>query len=90
MQDQDLFDGVVGKYTGRFDENGIKKTDDMEITSKLSVPHCPRKFSRMFSKTLLLLLFSDLVHTTKQIMYFHMCKSGCVYVQLAWGIVICR
>lgn len=42
MQDTDLFDGVIGKYTDRFEENGIKKNDDMEIPTKLSTYHRPR------------------------------------------------
>lgn len=43
MQDKDLFDGVIGKYTDRFGENGIKKDDDMEIATKLSAAQRPRK-----------------------------------------------
>lgn len=40
MQDKDLFNGVNGRYTDRYDENGIgKKDDDREIAS---VPR-PRK-----------------------------------------------
>lgn len=34
MQDKDLFNGVIGKYTDRNDENGAtKKNNDAEIAS---------------------------------------------------------
>lgn len=40
MQDKDLFNGVIGRYTDRNEENGIgKKDDDKEIAS---IPR-PRK-----------------------------------------------
>lgn len=43
MQDKDVFDGVIGTYTDRFDENGVKKSHDMEIATKSIHAHRPRE-----------------------------------------------
>lgn len=65
MRDKDVLNGVVGKYTDRFDENGangFRKNDDMEIASQSSAPR-PRKcvangLTIIFFVCLLVCLFS--------------------------------
>lgn len=57
MQDKDLFNGVIGKYTDGVDENGTKRIDDMEIASPTtSSISRPRKENL---KVIFLVIFSE-------------------------------
>lgn len=56
MQDKDLFNGVIGKYTDGVDENGTKRIDDMEIASPTSSISRPRKKNLT---VILLVIFSE-------------------------------
>lgn len=98
MQDKDLFDGVVGKYSDCMDENvanEIRKNDDCKIASNSSAPTRPRKYKNMeYGRNFYAFFFFSLcVRFTSSwseyhvygIPYFHQIRHGicCVDVVVA-------
>lgn len=84
MQDKDLFNGVIGRYTDHNDENGAtKKNNDMEITKTVEKPRKSMRFFNIIRLNMILPLNQfGLWHLYDTIRLSRIQNSKCLLVHL--------